>query len=209
MSRKRIDALQSFWGRGNKKRMGMQDTKLANGSKAGEREQRVLTPPVILEAVYRMWPRIALDPAGAPESLLTKGEWAADKWACPDEDCGADYTDGLNIDWPQHTYCNPEYVNLKAWLAHACKFDEVLLLGPVRTQRRWWRECILGYGRAICWLNSVQFVGFDAVFPAPLCMAYWGDQPDPFLDAFEPLGDVSYLSWEGAKPRRQMTLTFG
>jgi hypothetical protein len=135
---------------------------LYNGSLTGKREQRTHTPPGILAAVADLWPEgIALDPAGSPEGLVR-----AARIVIPPEN-------GLAIEWPERTYINPPFDDLKPWLTKFAASFEVLMLAPVRTHRKWFRVA-MDACTDLVFLNPVAFVGFAQVFPAPLCLLYRG-----------------------------------
>lgn len=158
---------------------------LYDAERQGERIQRVYTPPDIVAAVRRVWPEgIALDPCSGPDSVV-----GAEVEACPDFDDGRP-RDGLSLAWPERTYCNPPYDTLETWLDKASSHTEVLLLGPVRTHRRWFAECVFAKAASVCFLWPITFIGFEATFPAPLCMVYWGRRLEAFRTTFAPLGCV-------------------
>ena len=61
-----------------------------------DRKQEIFTPPVLLEAIGKVWPEgIALDPCPHPEALV-----AAEGYA----------EDGLKIRWVTRTYANPPFL---------------------------------------------------------------------------------------------------
>lgn len=180
---------------------------LTNGSFRGQREQRVLTPRPIIDALERLWPQgIALDPAGAPGSLVR-----AEQWACPDEGCGADFRDGLSIQWSRRTYVNPPFSTLRPWMEHASGFEGVAMLAPVRPNRSWWLDAVQA-ARAICWLKPVKFLGESQVIPLPICMIYWdyaeSEDIDRFCFAFASIGRCCLIKGS-RRPNVQMTFVFG
>lgn len=61
----------------------------------GARDQRVQTPKRAVDCLYRLWKRVAYDPAHCEGSIVGAEE----------------YTDtrGLLDPWPDFTYCNPPY----------------------------------------------------------------------------------------------------
>ena len=131
---------------------------------AKERKQEILTPQCIIDVCDAVWPEgIAFDPCPAVGSLVKaeKCRFLGDRG---DEKIGG----GLAVDWPARTYCNPPYKHLKLWMAHASNFDEWIMLCPVRTHRKWWRD--FAHGQIVAFLNPLKFVGYDATFPAPLAL---------------------------------------
>lgn len=182
------------------------DQKRRNTAKSmiapGDRPQEIYTPPVILEAVLKVWPRIALDPCSGPGSLiyadthyyvspsivLTKsGKPKTVYTVNPGE------IDGLTQKWVDYTYVNPPFNLLKAWLMKARHEGqdeiELMFLSPARGHRKWYRD-VLHTCTSVCDLDPVKFVGFKSAFPTPLVMLYWGQNPNLFANAFEQLGDV-------------------
>lgn len=155
-------------------------TSLWDGTRSGKREQEILTPIWILEALQAEWNGcIMLDPCSdAGEHVGT-----FERYVHPQHD-------GLALPWCDRTYCNPPYGDLKAWLAKAmlesipgpCKGDvtRIALLCPVRTHRPWYRQA-LDTTTAVVELASVKFHGYDQPFPAPLHLLCWGWTPTPAL----------------------------
>ena len=140
---------------------------LVDGSRTGTREQRVHTPARVMAALAGVWPEgIAFDPCGSPDSIVG----AADQ-AYPEIG-----RDGLSEPWPERTYFNPPFDDLKPWLAKYCAAREVVGLVPVRTHRVWFRRAISS-STSVHFLDPLKFVGHAAAFPAPLCLLYRGDAP--------------------------------
>ena len=145
------------------------------------KKQRIHTPACVLEPLHRFWPGgIALDPCGSPGGLVR-----ADRVLLIENG-----DDGLSEAWPDRTFINPPYRDLKKWLAHGlagdCPGEQVWLI-PVRPHREWWRHFEYDCD-ALVWLNPLAFDGYDQKFPAPLCLAYRGCDTDRFYDCFEHLG---------------------
>jgi len=146
------------------------------------RQQEILTPPIILEAILQVWGHIEHDPCpspGSPATIVAK----------------TSSTDGLKKIWPFCTYANPPFDSLGKWMAHAehSAMDggingprEIMILAPVRTHRNHWCR-IAARSTRIAWLRPVTFVGYPNAFPAPLAMLYWGNCGNSFARAFEPL----------------------
>lgn len=127
-----------------------------------KRPAQIHTPQVILDALARIWPEgIALDPCGSPDGIVR-----ADRIVLLPED-------GLEVEWPARTFVNPPFGKLKPWLAKWAAADECVLLTPVRTHRKWFREA-LAEGKVV-WLNPIAFLGYVSTFPAPLALLYRGD----------------------------------
>lgn len=147
------DALKSLYGKGHVNATRTRECV----TMPGKREQTIFTPQCIIDVVLELYGTIAFDPAyGGPEGIV------------PAEA----YTDtmGLVIQWPDRTYCNPPYGELKLWLAHSLKqTSRHVMLVPVRPHRKWWRE----WARQadVVYLNPIKFLGYDQAFPAPLCLA--------------------------------------
>ena len=123
-----------------------------------------------------------MDPCGSPDSLVE-----ARVTVCPETG-----GDGLAMEWPERTFVNPPYRELKKWLAYGLEQGDELgteqvWLIPVRPHRAWWREFERDCD-ALIWLDPVAFHGYDQKFPAPLCLAYRGCDPDGFVCHFEHLG---------------------
>lgn len=144
----------------------------AGGAK---RNQTVLTPPCIIEALLTLWPEgIALDPcaesiaettgAGAGLATVVNQRHVPAKRHYDGRLCG------LEQPWVDRTYCNPPYNQLNAWLTKSSGENvEHVMLVPVRTQRTWFR---LELFDAVAFLKPLTFVGYKHVFPAPLCLLY-------------------------------------
>lgn len=147
----------------------------------GFREQEILTPCYLINAINEVWPEgIALDPCSEGS------EWVpADEYYTLSEG-----HDGLAMPWWDRTYVNPPYGELKKWLAKASEYPktlEVMLLCPVRTHRKWFR---LDHWRSACLLDPVKFEGYKQAFPAPLVMLYNGRRQHTFKEVFENFGRV-------------------
>jgi len=177
------NALTSLWGQGHFA------AQLAHANKMrtrecvdmpGLRNPTILTPPCIIEAVLKVWPEgIALDPCAET------GQGAYNVPAA--QHITGETTSGLERRWPYRTYVNPPFGKLRPWLEKAATCDEVMVLCPVRTHRKWFR---LDQFHAVCFLNPLSFVGFKQAFPAPLCLMYRGSYPALFARTFHDLGRV-------------------
>jgi len=164
----------------------------------GERPQEILTPRPLLNAIRAMWPSIALDPCGSPDSIVYADETycvspsvvrKGDKTSIHYLPGTPGEVDGLTAPWVDYTYCNPPFKSLSTWLDKAtteatARGLEVLMLAPARTNRRWFRAATRTCS-SICELDPVVFEGFDQAFPAPLWMLYWGTLTNLFEFEFD------------------------
>lgn len=162
--------------------------------------QTIYTPQCVIDAVLEVWPEgIACDPCAGPESLVPafmrvfesgRVRTATLLDTAPDMDGG-----GLDPDffWPNRTFVNPPYCDLKTWLPKCAATDECIALVPVRTHRTWWRDAVL-QAPVVCLLNPLKFVGYPSTFPQPLAAMYFGHRTTTFRRAFAPLGDCLCLS---------------
>jgi hypothetical protein len=179
---------------------------------AGERPQEIYTPEIVGECILKVWPSIELDPCWGPGSVipareayyvpprigtrLVKNKTTGKKEPKP----FVHFTpalgerSGLEEEWRDYTFVNPPFVNLEEWLAKAVaeaeKGYEIMLLGPTRGYRKWFRAARKTTTR-FCELNPLKFEGFKSAFPAPLFVAYWGQAGSVFEEAFRPLGDCT------------------
>lgn len=174
-TRPRADkALRAYYGASD--RQAQANTVKACIGAGSDRPQQILTPRPILDVIERLWPEgIALDPCGAPGSLVQARAEFGPHVEAPE------LHDGLALPWVDRTYLNPPFKYWADWLAKACAehaagVQEIVALGPVRMQRRWyraaWRNATLVVG-----LNPVKFVGYDSSLPESMCLLYWGLSP--------------------------------
>lgn len=178
----------------------------------GVRPQEIYTPPSIKSAILKVWPHIALDPCTGPGSILEaldncyvkpktvpvlkKKEPVLDKHGVPKTRtvflADAAETDGLQVRWVDYTYCNPPFSHLKEWMLKARHEGEdekeVMLLTPVRSNRKWWRD-VEDTTTETCFLDPFCFLGYKSTFPQSMCMMYWGSLRSLFRFAFERMGD--------------------
>ena len=165
----------------------------------GEREQTVFTPEHILRVPRALWGQIAFDPCPGPTDgtivHTAKGRKAVKDGHVPELDwverglsnhatrqVGALRVcegDGLEAEWPDHTFVNSPYDVLKLWLKKSLATDtEHMMLVPVRPNRKWWRAW--AREATVVYLDPFRFEGHDCVFPAPLCLALRNGDPHPF-----------------------------
>lgn len=164
------------------------------GKKRGERPQTVYTPHCVLDAIAEVWPEgIELDPCSGLDSLVPANdavymsETTGHFWwrgGCDDRWTRA--RSGLDVMWPERTYCNPPYADLKQWLPKCAESLETIALVPVRPHRKWWRAASMT--AEVCYLDPLKFHGYAQTFPAPLCVMYWGSRGNAFREAFGGLG---------------------
>jgi len=133
---------------------------------------------------------ILLDPCSNPGSIVQ----AARSFCGPI----AGDLDGLAETWQYNglVYVNPPYGRkIKPWIKKcsdegalakkAQNGTEIVLLGPARTDTKWFQRIILPTADAvILWEGRLKFEGAKdpAVFPSFL--AYWGHRPTKFKVAF-------------------------
>lgn len=213
------ECLQSFYGAGNAKReqitilyeqpdpepetLKERARKNRNATaksmiSPGERPQEIYTPQVLIDAILKVWPHVALDPCSGPGSIVG----AIDSCYLPPSatlgktgkvkveylPVGGDSRDGLTTPWVDYTYVNPPYKLLKDWLMKGRvegqdEGREVIMLVPARGHRTWFRD-VVATCNEICDLNPVKFVGYKSTFPAPLLALYWGVNTSLFREAF-------------------------
>jgi hypothetical protein len=140
---------------------------LADGRKT-KRKQCIGTPKVILRVCRDVWGEIALDPC------------ADKRWSIG---AAAEYRkrdDGLALPWMDHTFWNPPFCALKAWMAKAAAENvESIGIFPARTHRAWWWDYVNGC-EAVAWLAPLAFRGYTQQYPAPLVLVYHGESPKRF-----------------------------
>lgn len=177
------NALNSLWGSGNAEALAKVRTRDCVAM-PGLREQTIRTPAIVVAGISKVWPEgIALDPCSCEGSLVNAAR-VVRLPAC-----------GLEETWVDFTYVNPPYGKLKLWLEKASSSVkesggslELIMLIPVRSHRKWWRETLLKPGVTLCWMNPLKFEGFSQAFPAPLVLAYFGTRVSEFKTAFKSLG---------------------
>lgn len=135
----------------------------------------VCTPRYILEPLIGAWGRVAFDPCAPPPRIESQVGAEHCISLGPDEDPSKPGQGGLRYKWPDRTFINPPYKYLKMWLAHEHYEPHArrAWLIPVRSHRPWWRAWAKTMD-AIVLLPPLKFVGFDAAFPAPVCLGYKG-----------------------------------
>lgn len=192
------NALASLYGAGEAKRRATASAHIG----PGRRSQEIYTPPCVIEAVLKVWPYIQLDPCTGPGSIVpARHTCYVSPKAVVNEATGrvkvhyeADVSeiDGKLVPWPDYTYVNPPFALLQQWLRKAQnegETSEVMLLCPNRTSRKWFRAAAKS-ASAVAELNPLKFLHYKQAFPAPLCVMYWGQNPNLFAHAFESLGEV-------------------
>ena len=158
------------------------------------------TPPKYVDAVLEVLGRIDLDPCSNDGSMVPAGV----RHALP--------VDGLAEAWDYSTiFVNPPYgrdVNRKtsvlSWVqkaeeAHRAHGAEILMLIPVATNTRHFKDFIFPKFTSICFLADTRLRFFiDGVenrkgAPMACCMVYIGDRPDAFAETFQRFGTVLNL----------------
>lgn len=173
---------------------------LFDGSKHGKRVQRVYTGPEIVEVLHELWPEgLLCDPCSGPDSLvdaviriMPPANGCRYVTEIPTGEVDSEgrlvYTTappGLPL-WPPRTYANPEFAKLEPWLRQFAESNEVAILCPARSHRKWWRAAMRD--AHVAELNPIKFVGHAQTFPAPLVLAYRGERRAVFKDAIERRG---------------------
>jgi len=190
-----------------------------------ERPQDINTPESIIDSILQVWPEgIALDPCSNVHSIVLAehrviGRYNVflDEWiTCHDPALDLPVNTpmgeggGLTVYWPNYTYVNPPYRDLKKWIDRGVRGAEHLLLIPVRTLRTWWCETARRTA-AIGLLKPVIFDGYDQSYPTPLAVLYFGSRIDLFCRAFAPLcaDIIEYKSIMPEKTISQEILNYG
>lgn len=174
----------------------------------GDRLQRIYTPSSIAVGVLgELWPEgVLCDPCSGPDSLVP----ALIRLMPPQNGCRYDLRSRVIIRpakpkegiteiseplnqpglerWPPRTYLNPDFDQLKGWIAQFVESWECVMLTPVRPHRRWWRALLRH--SSVCWLDPVKFAGYAASFPAPLALCYRGDRDAAWRSAASKVGEV-------------------
>jgi len=93
-----------------------------------------MTPPEVTAPLIEEWGKIAID-VSADAARHVPADWHY---------IGALGIDGLALPWGDRSYCNPEFVNLRAWLdkaeREAASGNRLAVLAPARGNRRWYRR---------------------------------------------------------------------
>lgn len=145
------------------------------------------TPPEVLDCIRRKWPEVLLDPCANAGSIVQPKL----------------YFDGVNADglaesWQKSglVYVNPPYGRaIKSWTAKCAaegvkavdesNGTEIILLGPARTDTKWFHRDILRTANAVLlWEGRLTFLNAPAPAPFPSFVAYWGQHPYKFKVAF-------------------------
>lgn len=165
------------------------------------RPQAINTPLFLIRVISRLWPKgIALDPCSnvwsqVPARVRVLAKEVDDNTYCICSPPVYPLTKdgGLSIDWPDYTYANVPYRDLKPWLTKPVPTMEHLILCPVRPNRIWWCEAI-STASVECYLRPFAFDGHKQCYPTPLVMAYWGCRIDKFVTAFAEYGMIGHFS---------------
>ncbi len=139
------------------------------------------TPPELLDALDRVFPRFDLDPC-APRKSRTVVR-AQVHYTTDD--------DGLSLPWLGTVFVNPPYGRaLAAWIAKAHQESSsgrartVVALLPARPDTRYWHEHIAGQATVYFLRGRLRFSGSGQSAPFPSALAVWGASPET-LDALD------------------------
>lgn len=136
-------------------------TGLATGLKK-DRPQEILSPACITGFVRELFGgEIVCDPCAAHDER--------DTVRAKLRYFGGDSDNGLVIDWPDKTYVNSPFKDLKVWLAKTIeeavqpRAPRIAVLCPVRTNRKWFRSArnLAHLTGAVVELDPFTFVGFE------------------------------------------------
>lgn len=148
------------------------------------------TPATVLDPIKHHLGPIVLDPCSNAGSLVG----AAIEWIGPE----AGGIDGLTQSWQVGgvTFVNPPYGRKIGPWVRKCMTEgqlakqagnntEILLLGPARTDTKWFQRVILpSADSVILWEGRLKFEGAKAPAVFPSFIAYWGHRPIQFKIAF-------------------------
>jgi hypothetical protein len=164
-----------------------------SGHLGNDRQQRICTPPELLEPVYELYGGpIDLDPFDDEDSIVrarTKIRWPAQ--------CG------FASKWHGRVFANPPFKRLGEALQKCLRSvgtdcDEVVLLCPFRSHRRhWWP---FWWAQSVCYLRPIRFLGWDDGFPIPCVFVYFGPRAGVFERCVRHLGVVRPLTPWGPRP---------
>lgn len=164
-----VHALHSLYG-GRSARLGVPQA---------DREQVVLTPTWMVEQLRAVEGAISLDPCTSPDNPVRARAFCALELG----------RDGLRRSWRCRGpfYCNPPYSDLQVWLEKALaehkRGARGWVLGPVRTQRRWFLPLLRARGVRVFCLAPITFQGHAQTFPGPLFIAGYGIEVPRLVNA--------------------------
>lgn len=154
---------------------------LVNGSLTGKRPQTVFTPRRVLDRVDALWGLIYLDNCWHPDALTNPlhGDWIV---------LGQN---GLRYEeLPPRTFTNPPFGRksktklplggYEEFLALFSRSPEAILLGPTRTNRRWYRAAMLA-SDAVCLMDPIRFEGYEDDSPMATSLHYRGPDVAGFV----------------------------
>jgi hypothetical protein len=152
----------------------------------GERIQRIHTPIEIWRRLAILWPEgVACDPCSSPEALHHP------PIHCYPEHENPKRRDGISFAWPDRSFFNPPWGDLRLWLGHAQGCGESVGLIPVRIRRHWFRH-FMGSTLAHVMLDRLSFAGQQNAYPGDVAIVYLRGTPEiaasRFRDAFGDLG---------------------
>lgn len=155
------------------------------------------TPPKYVDAVVEVLGEVDLDPCSNEHSLLD----AKTKYILPN--------DGLSLTWDfPRVFVNPPYgrdserkTSILDWVkkaveAHKKYGSEVILLIPVATNTKHFKDYIFVDSKAICFLADTRLKfytngeEYSKGAPMACCVVYLGDNQNKFEEVFSKFGKV-------------------
>lgn len=163
------------------------------------------TPPKYIELINNFFDnKIDLDPCSNSYSLVN----ATTKFSLP-------HQNGLLLDWNpyKNIYINPPYgrdaltkTSIYDWIEKACNlnlnssFHDILLLIPVATNTKHFKQLIFKYANGICFLYDTRLKFYNEGkedkkgAPMACCMIYIGNNFDKFNEIFKNVGKIFKIS---------------
>lgn len=135
------------------------------------------TPDEILDPIYKHFGEIGLDPCAEPtppRRVRARGYIH-------------DPADGVLASWANQglVFVNPPYSDCARWTWKAARDgDEVILLLPVRTSAKWWKQYVWPADVILFYSWRLKFVGVKYTAPFHSALVYWGARVELFLEAF-------------------------
>lgn len=167
------------------------------GRKNKNNFQSWCTPKKIIEKLNEFFTEINLDPCSNNFSKVEANE----KIILP--------KDGLKINWDyKNIFVNPPYgkdserkTTIKNWfeksyVSHKQYKSEIILLVPVATNTKHWKQFVYDKANSVCFLSDsrlkFQIDGseYNKGSPMACCLIYYGNDFDRFKKVFSSLGAV-------------------
>ncbi len=174
------------------------------------------TPDFVLEAIYKTFGAIDLDPCGHPDAIVeARCKFLLPKhWENRDGqdlvDRGFIYTDGEIEDWNDYglSFCNGPFSTLHWWVKKSAEMEiyrdgkatgnESIILTPVRTTHSAWQNHIFPLHHVTIFAKSRwKFHGAPTTAPFHTALSYRGYRPARFTEGFKHLGAVCRNSKQG------------